>query len=260
MKRIETVFAVAAIAASAHAAVTYNFASVSSGMHETTVAGTATTDRGRMRIDITRGDGAVLRDNMIALSIRDGRALRVIDPASRTYYDVDLEQLLGGVGAMVKQLKGLVTVRVENVTVNAQDAGDGGAIEGFTTRRSLIECEYDLILDAFGQKSTIHVATNVESWLTQALPDAAVFQLNGGKSGIDDIDKLIEAQSGAAKGFPLKQITKLRANEISSVTTMTVSDVRREDVDASRFKTPRGYRRLSGVRASSRAIVDGGSR
>ena len=260
MKRIVTVFAVAAIAASARAGVTYNFASVSSGMHETTVTGTATTDRGRMRIDITRGDGSVLRDHMVALSIREGQALRVLDPSARTYYDVDLEQLLGGVGAMVKQLEGLVTVRVENVTVNAQDAGDGGTIEGFATRRNLVECEYDLVLDAFGQKSTIHVATNVESWLTEALPDAAVFQLSGGKSGIDDIDKLIEAQSGTAKGFPLKQITRLRANEISSMTTMTVYDVRREEVDASRFRTPRGYRRLSRTRVSSPATVDSARR
>ena len=245
MKRLAAAFALAATSVMARAAVTYDFQSVSSGTHETTVAGTATTDGGRMRIDITRGNSAVLRDNTVALSINGGSALRIIDPSTRTYYDIDLDRLLGGVAALVKQLDGLVTVRVENVKVATRDAGDGGMIEGYATRRAVIDSEYDLILNAFGQPSTIHVVTNVERWLTHELPDSSVFQLAGAKSGIADIDKLIEAQSGAARGFPLKQITTVSANEIHSTTTMTVSDVRTDAVDEARFATPRGYRKRS---------------
>lgn len=244
MKRFVAVLAVAATSVAARAGVTYDFQTVSSGTRETVLAGTATTDGGRMRIEITRGDGAVLRDNTVALSIHDGRALRIIDPSSRTYHDIDLEELLGGVGAIEKKLEGSVTVKVDNVSVASRDMGDGGAMEGFATRRQVIDTEYDLILDAFGQKSTTHVVMTVETWLTSALPDGCPFQLASAKSGIGDIDKLIDAQTGAAKGFPLKQITTFSANEIHSTMTMTVSGVRQERVDAARFATPRGYRKL----------------
>ena len=243
MKRLVAFIAIAALAVSAHAGITYNFESVSTGMRDTTVAGTATADQGRMRLDIARGDGAVLRDNTVALSINSGRALRIIDPSTKTYYDVDLDQLLGGVSTLVQQLGGLVTIKVANVKVNTRDAGDGGPIEGYATRRALVDSEYDLVLDAFGQKSTIHVVTNVQSWLTQSLPPdmTSPFQLSGVKSGIADIDKLIEAQSGTMKGFPLKQITTFHANEINSTTTTTVSGIRTTKVDSARFATPAGY-------------------
>jgi hypothetical protein len=246
MRRFAAMLAVAATAAVARAGVTYDFLSVSSGTRETILAGTATTDRGRMRIDITRGDGGVLRNNTVALSMDGGRALRIIDPSSRTYYDVDLEQLLGGVGAIEKKLDGRVTVRVENVRVTSHDMGDGGTIEGYATRRQLIDTEYDLVLDAFGQKSTTHVLMSVESWLTDALPARSAFQLAGGKSGIGDIDKLIAAQSGAAKGFPLKQITAFSANEIHSTTTVTVSGIRTLAVNDGTFATPAGFHKRRG--------------
>lgn len=245
MKRLVAVLACAAIGVCAHAGVTYNFESVSTGVRETRVAGIATADRGRMRLDITRGDGSVLRDNTIALSIDNGRALRIIDSSSGTFYDVDLEHLLGGIAAMVKQLGGLVKIKVQNVHVNVRDAGDGGTIEGFPTRRALIECEYDLEVDAWGQKSTVHVASDVESWVTDALPSEmkSIFQVSAMKSGIDDIDKLIESQSGALSGFPLKQITSVRTNEITATTMMTVSGIHSVTVDSATFKTPRGFRK-----------------
>ena len=245
MKRTVAVIAFAAISVSARAGVTYNFASVSSGPRETVVAGVATADHGHMRLDITRGDGVVLRSNTVALSIEGGHALRIIDPSSRTYYDVDLAQLLGGISALVKQLGGHVTLKVQNVRVSVGEPGDGGTIEGYATRRGRIDSEYDLELDAWGQKSTVHVATEVQSWTTDALPAeiTPVFQLSGMKSGIADIDKLIESQGGAARGFPLKQITSVRTNEIQSTTTMTVSGIRRVTVDAAAFETPRRFRR-----------------
>src|SRR3954447_8915945 len=62
MNRIVAVIAVSLAAVSSRAAITYDFRSVSSGVRETTLAGTATSDRGQMRIDISRGDGAVLHD------------------------------------------------------------------------------------------------------------------------------------------------------------------------------------------------------
>lgn len=243
MKRIVAFLAIAALAVSAHAGLTYNFQSVSTGVRDTTIAGTATADQGKMRLDVTRGDGALLKDNTIALSINGGRALRVIDPATKTFYDIDLDQLLGGVSSLVQQLNGLVTIAVKNVKVNARDGGDGGTIEGYATRRALVDTDYDLILDAFGQKTTIHVTTNVQSWVTAALPSemTSVFQLSGVKSGIADIDKLIEAQNGAINGFPLKQIATFHANDMTSTTTTTVTAIRKKDVASAQFETPVGY-------------------
>jgi hypothetical protein len=246
IKQISTFFIATAIAASAHAGLTYNFQSVSTGMRETTVAGTATADQGKMRLDVKRGDGTVLKDNTIALSVNDGRALRVIDPSSKTYYDVNLEQLLGGVSALAQQFGGLVKISAQNAKVKTRDDGNGGMIEGYATRRVLVSSEYDLVLDAFGQKTTIHVTTNTQSWITPSLPAemTSVFQMNGVKTGIADIDKLIQTQMGSLTGFPLKQITTFRANDMDSTTTTTVTGIQKKDVDAALFETPAGFARV----------------
>ncbi len=192
IKQTVTLFIAIAIAKSAHAGLIYNFQSVSTGLRETTVAGTATADQGRMRLDVKRGDGTVLKDNTIALSIK------------------------------------------------------GGTIEGYATRRALVSSEYDLILDAFGQKTTIHVATNTQSWITSSLPPemTSVFQMNGVKTGIADIDKLIQTQMGSLTGFPLKQITTFRANDMESTTTTTVTGIQKKDVEAALFETPSGFTKV----------------
>jgi len=248
MTRILAFLAAAAVAVSAHAGLTYSFQSVSTGMRDTTIAGTASADQGKMRLDVTRGDGAVLMDNTVALSINGGRGLQILDPAAKTYYDVDLDQLLGGVSALMQKLGGLVTISVRNVKVNTRDAGDAAAIEGYPTRRVLVDSDYDLVLDAFGQKTTIHVTTNVQSWVTAALPAemTSVFQLSGAKTGIADIDKLVQAQMGNVNGFPLKQITTFHAAQggtemASTTTTTTVSGIQKKDIDAAQFELPAGY-------------------
>jgi hypothetical protein len=216
-------------------------------MNATTVSGTAAADQGKVRIDITRGDGTVLKDNTFALSINGGRGLRIVDPAEKTYFDVDLDQLLGGVTSLVQQLGGLVKVSVENVKVNARDAGDGGTIEGYATRRALVDSSYDLLLDAFGQKTTIHVVTNVQSWVTSALPAemTSVFQMSGVKTGIAEIDKIVQAQMGSITGFPLKQISAFHAvqngTDLSSSTTTTITAIQKKNVAPERFDTPEGY-------------------
>ncbi len=246
IKQTVTLFIAIAIAKSAHAGLIYNFQSVSTGLRETTVAGTATADQGRMRLDVKRGDGTVLKDNTIALSINGGRALRVLDPSSKTYYDVDLDQLLGGVSALAQQFGSVVKISAANAKVKTRDDGKGGTIEGYATRRALVSSEYDLILDAFGQKTTIHVATNTQSWITSSLPPemTSVFQMNGVKTGIADIDKLIQTQMGSLTGFPLKQITTFRANDMESTTTTTVTGIQKKDVEAALFETPSGFTKV----------------
>ncbi|MGZ7042564.1 MAG: DUF4412 domain-containing protein [Thermoanaerobaculia bacterium] len=246
IKQILSLIFVTALAGSAQAGLSYNFQSVSTGMRDTTVAGTATADQGKMRLDVKRGDGALLKDNTVALSINSGRALRVIDASSKTYYDVDLEQLLGGVSALMQQLGGVVKISVQNAKVKTRDDGDGGTIEGYQTRRVLVNSEYDLVLDAFGEKTTIHVATNSQNWITQALPAdmTSVFQMNGVKTGIEDIDKLIQTQMGSLNGFPLKQVTTFHANDMDSTTTTTITSIQKKDVDAALFETPPGFTKV----------------
>src|SRR5262249_5701722 len=94
MKRFLTACALLAIASSASAALNYKFRSNTSGVKSTTLAGMVTVDGPRLRMDIASGDGMLFKDNALVLSTDGGRTMSVFDPATKSYFDLQLDQLL----------------------------------------------------------------------------------------------------------------------------------------------------------------------
>jgi hypothetical protein len=246
MRRSFLALALAMLASSAFAGITYDYSSVTEGMAHTTIAGKVTIDGGKLRMDMSRGDGTLFRDNSIVLSADGGKTLRVLDPSTRTFYDLQADQLLGSADATLKQLG--ATLAIANQKVSVVDEGDGGKLEGFPTKKSRIDLSYDMNVDMMGQKLTTHMDVTTESWTTDKIGAEYTnfLQLRGTHSGIEGIDKLIEAQSGATKnGFPLKQVAVAKINamvqQMTTTTTSTVTGVTTTTVAADRFAMPEGY-------------------
>ena len=70
------------------------------------------------------------------------------------------------------------------------------------------------------------------------------------RTGIEGIDKLIEAQSRATKGgFPLKQVTTMTVDragqKMVSTTTATVMNIATRPIAASQFVMPPGYKKVA---------------
>ena len=237
------------LGSSAFAGITYDVQSDSTGLRAINITGKVSVDGQRMRVDIAKGDKMMFKDNSIVLSNDGGKTMMVFDPSAKTYYELHLQDVIGSATSMLGNLPG-VKISFDNPHVAVKDAGDGGAIEGFPTHKCVLDASYDINVDAMGQKMTTHTAMNTESWTTDQLSSefSTFLQARGLRTGIPAIDSLIEAQTTAMKGMPLKQVSTITINQGGSdmkmVTTSTVTNIVRTSIDASRFAMPAGYTKV----------------
>jgi hypothetical protein len=246
MKRFLIASALFAIAAAASAGLTYKVQSTTAGARPMTMAGTVNVEGSSMRFDVASGDGMLFKDNSIVLSSDGGKTMSIFDPSTHNYYDLHLDQLLSSTTSMLSSLGGMVKVSFKDPHVEVRDGGDGGTIEGYATHKYILDASYDVDIDAMGQKMLIHAKMTTENWTTDQLSGefASFIQTRGMRTGIDAVDRLIEAQGNAARGFPLKQVSTVRMNDVTITTSSSVTDIQRRAIGASQFATPSGYTKV----------------
>ena len=103
MKRLLAII-VLSIATSAFAGLTYKFESSTTGIRTLTMTGTVSTDGQKMRMDVVSGDQMIFKDNDVVLSVDGGKTMTVFDPTTKTYFDLQLDQLLGSSTGMLNTL------------------------------------------------------------------------------------------------------------------------------------------------------------
>lgn len=246
MKRLIALVLVALASVPAMAGLTYRFESASTGLASTKIAGTVQAEGRDMRIDLTAGDGTMFKNGAMALTRDGGSTIAITDPAAKTFYVLNAADLSGG-GAMLDNMRQMMGFRIENEEVKARDAGDGGKIEGYPTRKSVVDASFDIVITAAGQTLRMSMSTSTETWATPELGAeyASFFQTRAFKTGIEELDTVIAAQSAAVRGFPLKQVATVRIKqntvEVTNVTTTTVTDIEKKTVPATVFAMPAGY-------------------
>jgi len=139
-------------------------------------------------------------------------------------------------------------VKMSNEKVNVRDAGNGGTIEGYATQHKVVTASADMNISA----QPMHLEVTMESWTTDKVPtDAASFlQRRLGSTGFPMLDKLIAAQSEAVKGFPLRQVTRMKVGQgagslIEMTSTTNVTNVRKTNVAPSLFVVPADYKKIA---------------
>ncbi len=232
------------------AGLTYRFDSVTEGMARSTIAGVVKVDGPKVRMDVVRGDGTVFKDGGVVLSHDGGRTVRVADLAERTFYDVKIEDLAGDAAGLLAQFGSSITFTLQNPRVSVRDLGASQKIEGFRTRRTLVETSHDLRVDAMGQGITIRIVTRNEVWTTDQIEGALAgfLQMQGVRTGVAAIDGILEAQSGKITGFPLRQVATVNVIQngqaITSTTTVTLRDVLKRNLAAVEFTLPRDLKKV----------------
>ena len=246
MKRIALWLAVVFVASTAWAGMTYQFSSVTSGRTGSTMAGTASVQNGNMRIDFTSGDGVMFKNGSIVISKDGGKTIYLIDPEKKEYYEIKPDELFASMGAMMKSMGADFKMSIDHQKVDVTNQGPGEPIEGYPTTKYLVDIAYDLNLDMMGMQMTSNVHTASQMWVTDKIStdDITFIQQRGLKTGIEAFDKLVEANLSAVKGFPLKQIMKtqttMRGRTQETTTTVTITNIKKAEVPASRFEIPAG--------------------
>ncbi|HYM62154.1 MAG TPA: DUF4412 domain-containing protein [Thermoanaerobaculia bacterium] len=251
MKRLSAALLTLLAASPLAAGLTYRFQTSTSGIQSSTLTGKVTVAAPNMRVEVLHGDGILFQDGQVVLSKDGSQTLTVIDPASKSYYDLSLEQTFGGANSLLTQLGGSVMITFENPKADVKNLGDGGTIEGYPTRRYAVTFSFDLVFDAMGQKMRSRVTTSSMNWMTERIgADAMSFlQLQGFRTGIDAVDKLMALQATKINGFPLKQVTTVTVSQpggrdVTSTSTTSVTGIQNASVNAQELAIPAGYKKV----------------
>ncbi|MFA6955736.1 MAG: DUF4412 domain-containing protein [Thermoanaerobaculia bacterium] len=214
------------------------------------LSGKAAVEEGKVRIEIADGDDVILRDGNVMISSDGGKSFAVLDQKKKTYFTLELEQLLSSVGAVMNSMGGMFKMSFTNHSVKAQPASAGETIEGYPTTKYVVDSSYDLTVEVFGRKSVTNVSSHSETWTTEKLAAgfATFVQTKGFKTGMEELDKFVEKETRAVKGFPLKQVTTMTQKKGSkaetTTTTVTVNAIKETSVPASSFEIPAGYKEV----------------
>ena len=232
------------------AGTTYEFASRTTGLQSTALAGVVSMDGPNARIDLREGDGMIFTNGSIVLSRDHGQTLAVFDPSTKSYYELTLQQLASLASAGFAG--GLVQLHFDQPQASSRDLGDGGRMEGFPTRRTSVDASVHILIDAMGQKMTSRMRMQTVSWTTDRLSGDLinVFQSGAMRSGIPALDSLIDAQTASMKGrFPLRQTTTLHflqnGRDLVTTTSTSVTHIRKATISASVFAMPIGYTKVA---------------
>jgi hypothetical protein len=222
---------------------------VTTGAQGMTISGRVAADGPNLRMEVDRGDGRVFKDDSIVISRDGGKTLLVFDPSARTYFAIALEEMTRGAAEALQSP--FATVTFDPPKASVHDAGDAAPIEGFPTRKMIVDASIVMRIDAMGQKLASKIVLHSENWGTDRIDPGIrnLFQMNNPRTGIEAFDKLMDAQAAASVGrFPLKQVTTLRVTqsgrEIVTTSTATVTKIRQMNIDAGRFADPKGYKKV----------------
>lgn len=230
---------------SAQAGLAYDFKSVSSGLSKQTLAGSVRAEGPDMRVDFTTGDGLLFPSGSYVISTSGRKILSVVDPSSRTFYEMDTDRILGGADAMLRQFGG--KLEVSNPKVRVTNGGDAGKMAGLPAQKSRVESSFDMAFQALGQSMKMKMLNTTDVWWTRSVGAefTSFLQKGGLKTGIEAVDKLLAAQTSNVNGFPLKQVTTtkivMNGNAMSTTTTAEVTNVRPMKIAPAVFAVPAGF-------------------
>ncbi|MDX1583562.1 MAG: DUF4412 domain-containing protein, partial [Thermoanaerobaculia bacterium] len=181
---------------------------------------------------------------------------KVLDPDEKEYYVLSIEDTFNALNSMLENMGGMFEMSVADQSVDVTPLGAGEAIEGYSTQKYQVDTSYTLVMKAMGMNLNQEIKTETTTWATDELDEelAAFVQYRTFRTGMEELDALIDEQVDAVKGFPLKAVTKsqitARGRTNTSTSTMTVTDIEKTDIADGEFEVPSGYRQVEGPMAA----------
>jgi hypothetical protein len=255
MKRFGVVVIALAFASALRGGIVYRFASINEGAMAHTFSGVAKIEGSKSRVDVISGDEKMFPSGSVILSSGDTRVLTVLNPAKKTYYQIDFNSSMTSAQKEFSEF-----VKMPPPTINVKKEGSGGLIEGYPTQRYTVNSSIEMRFNAPGYKAANRIDMTSEIWTTDKLPADAARQIQTPiQTGLEGLDQLIEAAHSRVSGFPLKEVTTQRVTMNGSTTTTkrrsNVTGIRQMTFGPAEFGIPAGYTRVdSPIDAMLRAV------
>lgn len=249
---LAAVLAAAALAAPAHAGIHYQTVThvETEGQKPQVIRAEAWVDGGSARIEFKESDNPLMPGGAYLLTRDGGESVVIVDPEEKTWARYDLEAMLGSLGNMMQSMGPVVDFDVSGIAVEKLLEEPGGTIHGLSTTHFRYRTTYTMTIKILGMGRANAVERVEDRWLTDALDEAAlgVWLRKTPRTGIEDLDKLIDAEMAKIQGVTLKStdVTTTTGQKgkrsSTSRTTMEVTEFEREvAVDPAKFEVPAGY-------------------
>jgi hypothetical protein len=243
------------VAFSAFPAVQYDFTQRTQSdieqIRPSNLSGRAIIDGDHSRVDFLTGD--LYPPGSYCISTNGSRTLTFVDPAMKSYTEVNAASVAAAVGQS--------NITITNLKSDMQKLSDHPNFAGLSTEHYHLTISFDMAVEFHSMPLRQSVQTEIDKWTTIEYADIADTFLAASpiRTGNQQIDELIDLETNKIKGFPLKQTVKITTTNLqgtapgsklvlSAVRTqsreMIVTSIKRlAGADPSAFTLPASYRR-----------------
>ncbi len=250
------------LAAPGHAAVEYQFRQTTrsdqAAVPAPPVTGRAFLDGENTRVDYLSGSS--FGDGTYLIARRDQGKLLIVNPKNKTYSVTDLTAVASSIGDR--------GIKIENLKTKLTKLDGRPIVAGLPTDHYRLEATYEMTVQ-FGELAlSQNIQTVVEKWTTGAFGEAGQSPLTGGplRTGNDEIDRLIEAETSKVSGLPLRQVvtitttpSNVRTNSQLKmnarrrhISEMIVTSIQARDIEQSYFDIPAGFTRVQEIHSGTK--------
>jgi len=201
------------------------------------------------RIEFVEGKSTGMEKGSYMITRDGGKTITMVNPKDKTYMKIDPEQMASAAGQLMNATKGFMSMTFKNPTVETLEDEKGPAMLGLPTRRVKTKTAYTLETSVFGSKNISQVTREDEMWVTTKMSDPGFnlwLKQRNIKTGNEDIDKLIELETGKVKGFPLKTVSKTttrdaKGREEIATTAYEITSLKETSAPKVAFDIPADY-------------------
>lgn len=224
------------------------------------------------RVEFVTGDrsGHFAQGNYL-VTTDGGENVYLVNPGDETYGAFNLDEMMAVLGQtmeMMEKMGGMVTMEFTDASNELVLEEAGETILGHGTTHYRFKSGYTMSMGIMGMKRDTRNESTTDIWATDEL-DASGFGvwLRPGqqmKTGNDDIDQILGQKLQTIEGYPLKMVVESTSagagNSGKTTTTMDVTTLREESVDASQFTWPDHYTEIEIIPDVQQAMRDANKR
>ena len=242
-------------AAATERGLRYTFTMTSSDEGDDVSRGTVRAAGDRARIDLEGSSG---KAKSWLLVTDGGRTVAVVNPAERSYTEMDADKFAGIIGTAMRVVDTFLTLEVEDVSIETQRVGPGGTIAGQATERWALVQEYVVNVGMFGKTTPQLHRVVTDYWIAPGMdmPRNPLFEMLAGaetalaQSDADFVRRTAARRRELPRGAAMRIVVTSAHSEADKLTA-DAPKVRRIDVtqygaaqvDAAALRIPDGYER-----------------
>jgi hypothetical protein len=204
---------------------------------------------GRVKVEYLDSNNPIMPAGSYLLTTDGGQTVYLVNPEEQTYSVWDMNQVFAFLGQMSEATGGMMTIDFKDPMSESLGSEPGGTILGYDTTHRTWRSGYTMDMKIAFMDQSNRMETTTEAWVTDEVEYPALgiwFTAKPPTTGDPELDQVLTDSMAQIDGMVLKltqdtTTTNKKGQTANSSTTMEVTTLREESIDASTFAMPEGY-------------------